>query len=264
MATPWNSSTAYSPNAVVSYNGFVYVRSRYPITATTGTPPDQEMGVDDSGFPIRTWTLNSLANGGQTNLTYFRTDILPYDSELSYAGMTAAARSAYGAGFAPPEEYEVGMTAEFDQFKVNTAPTPANPECPADECGIAMQFLGLGIFYQLSINSGGAGNRTKFHYLRFNHALFFRRSFSFLSIIKTTTTFKTSPPSPAVVTYDYISTNNYIPDDRNFCDQITISDYFVSANSIFSIVIPADVDDADKTVVYFYEGAAITSIEDGD
>ena len=129
-----------------------------------------------------------------------------------------------------------------------------------------MQFLGLGISLQLSINSGGSGGRTKFHYLRFNHALFFRRSFSFVSIIQVTTTLKPSegqPPPEPVITYDYIS-STYIPDDRNFCDEVVLSDYFVPANSIFTIVVPPNVNDDEKTINYLFGGTVMTDIESGD
>ena len=57
MATPWSSSTAYSPGNIVLYNGLEYIRSCFPGTPTTGTPPTDEMSTDTYGTDIRTWTL---------------------------------------------------------------------------------------------------------------------------------------------------------------------------------------------------------------
>jgi hypothetical protein len=228
------------------------------------------MGVDDYGLPIRTWTLSAGTYGINTNMYYFRTDIPPYEfpdfvPTFMYAGMSAISASAYNSG-GPPGDYGQGMTAEFDQLTNNASPIPDNPECPANKCGVAMQFSGLGISLQLSINSGGSGGRTKYHYLRFNHALFFRRSFTFVSVTKITTTLKPSEENPSpepVITYDYIS-STYIPDDRNFCDDLVLTNYFVSANSIFTIIVPPNINDDEKTVDYFFEGTAMTDIEEGD
>jgi hypothetical protein len=265
MANPWNPSTAYSPFAVVSYNGLDYVRSNYPPSATSGTPPNEEMSVDDYGVSIRTWTLNASFTGQFIFVQesfYFRLDF-PDDPDFpGYAGLGYIAKSAYD--LSELYEYGVGVTREYDQFKNNAAPTPDNPECPASECGVARQISGVGdVSWGIYTRNTVAEPRKYDVYLTFNHPLYFRRTFNYTYKTSVTTTIK-DPPTPPETVVTTIA-GAYVPDDRNFAIVSPGLDYYISANSILTITIPEDEDTSEKKVTYnLSSGAVVTSIESND
>jgi hypothetical protein len=265
MADPWNSSTAYSPFAVVSYNGLDYVRSIYPPTATSGTPPNEEMSVDDYGVSIRTWTLKDSFNPFFVFVQesfYFRLDF-PDDPDFpGYAGLGYIAKSAYDTS--ELYEYGLGVTREYDQFTNNTAPVPDNPVCPASKCGVARQLTGVGDVSWATYTREVIDEPRKYLvFLTFNHPLYFRRAFSYKYKTSVTTTIK-NPPEPPVTVVTTIS-GTYIPDDRNFAEVSPALSYYTSANSILTIIIPEDVDDPDQTVTYnLVSGAIVTEIAAND
>lgn len=157
----WNPSTAYGPGAAVTYMGLPYVRSAYPIAATSGTNPKEEMGVDPKGDPIRTWELRIPYSGGYVrpyHVGYFsllapaRSDgiyikeppLAVYPGKLApenpYAGPSDRQMSAYG--FTAPGAAEVlGESVDMDQARSAsvTPPLPAAPAMPANKCGVLYQ-----------------------------------------------------------------------------------------------------------------------------
>lgn len=262
MATPWNNSTAYSIGAVVLYNGYEYVRSGYPTTATSGTPPNEEMSVDTYGVDIRTWRLKTSLSPGfrQVSGYYFRLD---FPSPDNYAGLQFLQGNAYDYQNNPPSESDAGVTREYDQFTDNPSPSPDSPVCPSLKCGVAMQFDGIGaVNFTISTRPSAFGSRTYYVYLLFNHALYFRRTFTIEYETIATTTEKNPPEPPVSVITKH--TQTYVPDDRNFADNVN-NDYYVSGNSIFTIIIPPDEDSPDTSVSYgLYSDPRVTSISDND
>jgi hypothetical protein len=259
MANPWNSSTAYPPISIVSYNGLDYVRSSYPSAATSGTPPNVEMSVDIYGVPIRTWTLKTISGGSlrpAPTSYYFRLDFPENYDSPGYAGLSRLAGSAYD-GFTPVE-YGYGLTGEYDQFKNNASPIPDNPVCPALKCGVARQFDGLGeVKFEMYTNE--TSDPRKYNvFLTFNHPLYFRRIFYYRYKISVTT--YTDPDKPPVTVINTIS-GTYVPDDRNFAEILPSPDYYTLANSIFTIVVP---EDGPATFYNLFSGAVVTSIESND
>lgn len=265
MATPWNSATAYSPGAVVSYNGLEYVRSKFPVTATSGTPPNEEMSVDTYGVDIRTWTLNfQLPAFLRFDTQYFRTAIPPLDEDLQptyfFAGEELLTANAYDG---VPSIYGPGCTAEFDQFRNNPGTIPDSPVCPSGECGVAMFQFGFPPKIETFITSGGDGNRTKYIFVVFNHPLYFRRSLTIATVIvKQVTPPFPDPVPPPVVDINY---TNYVPDDRNYCDVDSLNnDYVIPANAAFSVVVPINTNNGGTVTTYTFGGAGLVSIEGGD
>ncbi len=265
MADPWNSSTAYPPFAVVSYNGLDYIRSGYPAIATSGTPPNEEMSTDSKGDPIRTWTLNPSYVPPSTNVSfvsrYFRLDF-PDDPDFpGYAGVGNLAGSAYDID--PPSEFGTG-TREYDQFTVNPSPFPDNPVCPASKCGVARQFPAIGdVSWAMYTNEVIGEPRKYLVFLTFNHPLYFRRSFS-IKYKRSATTTPKDPPGPPVTVISTIS-STYIPDDRSFAEVLPDLSYYTPANSIMTIIIPEDVDDPEQTITYsLFSQAYATDIESND
>lgn len=260
MADPWNSSTAYSPFAVVSYNGLDYVRSVYPAIATSGTPPNEEMSTDSKGDPIRTWTLNPTYDPSPTisyfESYYFRLDF-PDDPDFpGYAGLGYLAGSAYE--LSAPSEFGAGVTREYDQFTINDSPIPDNPVCPASKCGVARQFPTIGdVSWAIYTNEVIDEPRKYLVFLTFNHPLYFRRSFS-IKYKRSATTTPKDPPGPPVTVISTIS-STYIPDDRSFAEILPALDYYTSANSIMTIVIPEDVDEPEQTITYNLVSVAIVT-----
>lgn len=259
MAQPWNSSTPYAGGAVVSYNGLEYVRSNFPVGATSGTPPNEEMGVDTYGNAVRTWTLILTPTRVQKYVMYYFRLTYPEDGAFDYSGMQFLASNAYDE---PPDQYTNGTTKEYDQAKTNPAPQPNSPVCPSDKCGVAMQAgNSVGEPYIELYYQEGAGGRTYYHYVIFNHPLYFRRSISFKSKIRVTTTDK-NPPADPVITYTYINTT-YGPDDRNFAFQVD-PDYYVPANSAFTVIVPPDVNTPDQDIVYQFLETQMLEIAPND
>lgn len=286
MATPWNSGTAYSPGAVVSYNGLEYVRSIYPITATSGTPPNEEMGVDQKGDAIRTWTLLAGEYIGvwqpKFMTMYFRvigptwntTDNTP---EFFYSGPQSYAVNGYQVVREPG--YPYGESVEWDQFKDNPGTTPDSPVCPADKCGVAMQqfqettsdpppdFPGPDYFLPVIMAQADHivkedNDRIYYVYVRFNHPLYFRRSLTVLTRVKKTK----SLPLPAETSYINTYTT-YVPTDKNYVTStygVFDPDYFTPANAAFDITIPTDVDEPDDKVTYTFEESEIVDATSND
>jgi hypothetical protein len=162
----WNPSTSYGPGAAVTYLGLPYVRSAYPIGATSGTNPKEEMGVDPKGDPIRTWELRvpsygytrpyhvgylSLLAPARSDGTYIKEPPLEvYPGKLApqnpYAGATDVQMSAYG--FTAPLLSEIlGESIDMDQARAAIPPTidppfpglPSAPVMPANKCGLLYQ-----------------------------------------------------------------------------------------------------------------------------
>ena len=218
MALPWDSSTAYSFGAVVAYNGLDYFRSNFPATATTGTPPNEEMSTDDLGDPIRTWTISQSGPNPYTNADsffcgYFRLIAPTYGTEqlepdFEYYGASDYAVSAYGGG----EEYDRGTTIEYDQE------IDDSPACPADKCGVYMQQtqpgdVFCGVNYTNNLNPSTP--RLYLAWIEFNHPLYFRRTITALVRIQQTIT---PPGLPPVITY--INTPYTVtPTDNNYTQE---------------------------------------------
>ncbi len=165
----WNPSTAYGFGATVTYLGLTYIRSQYPITATAGTNPKQEMGIDPKGDPIRTWELRlpssnvvtvpfhsgyfSLKAADRSDGTYIKEpplEVYPgkFAPQNPYAGESDIQQSAYGyTNFPSPVTEVLGQSVEMDQERAATPagispPTPAIPAAPAmpaNKCGLALQ-----------------------------------------------------------------------------------------------------------------------------
>jgi hypothetical protein len=286
MATPWNSGTAYSPGAVVSYNGLEYVRSIYPPAATSGTPPNEEMGVDQKGDAIRTWTLlaGDYIGGWRPKFMtmYFRligatwntTDATP---EFFYSGPQSYAVNGYQVVREPG--YPYGESVEWDQFKDNASPTPDSPVCPANKCGVAMQqfqeisgeippsppdpvyFLPV-IIAEADHVVKEDDDRIYYVYVRVNHPLYFRRSLTVLTRVKKTK----SLPLPAETTYINTYTT-YVPTDKNYVTNtygVLNQDYFTPANAAYQITLPDDVDEPDDKVVYTMQESEIVDATSND
>ena len=159
----WNPTTSYAPGANVSYLGLNYVRSIYPISATSGTNPREEMGTDPKGDAIRTWLLTmpspsassqpyhigyfSIKQPERSDGTYTKTPPLTsYPGKLypehPYAGASNNQENAYGPIGDPPDVY-LGTSVEMDQARSATVtpPLPSAPVMPANKCGVAMQNI---------------------------------------------------------------------------------------------------------------------------
>lgn len=255
MASAWSSSTAYSPGAVVSYNGLEYLRSQFPASPTTGTPPDQEMSVDSKGDDIRTWTINIYGISSPIFMTsYFRLieptiDTATGGNDFQYSGPINFQESAYGSfegnsdlyGGIPP----LGSSVEYDQFVSNPSPDPASPVCPKNKCGIALQQE-QEFFVQANVDAIRLDPATKpktFHaFLRFNHPLYFRRVFTVTRVMQKRT-LPTDPPTVPPVPDVYEVTNESVtPTDKNY---LTLQsgfpiDYIIEANSVFTFDVPPD------------------------
>jgi hypothetical protein len=262
MANPWNSGVAYSPGALVSYNGYTYFRSQFPPTATSGTPPNQEMSTDGRGVDIRTWTLFSETPSGPSAsyLTlYFRLKEPPFNTtspnpEYNFSGAQFEESTAYGTA--------EGLTVEYDQFKSNPSPIPDSPVCPADLCGVALQQTAVGtVSCEASAVVDSVNPRKYDIFIIFNHPLYFRRTITVITRIKVTVTVD-SPPS-VTETYD----NTYtpiVPTDTNFCTVPIGSSYYVPANAVFSITVPNDVYSSGGSTVYNFAGAAVSEVTPND
>lgn len=249
MADAWNPATAYSPGAIVTYNGQLYYRSQYPPTPTTGTPPNQEMNVDTDGDPIRTWTLYV---GGYTNYaptfhtTYFRIIEPPLSSEtglpdFGFSGQQFLKSNAYGR-IGDVLGLEYGITEEMDQAKTNPSPTPDSPVCPAEYCGVAMQQFGESGYVACGVESSPHPTipRKYYIYVLFNHPLYFRRTITVVTQIKKTVT--VFDPFESTVTYENTYTP-YAPEDKNYVSLSTVQygSYLVPDNAAFEITVPPDV-----------------------
>ena len=259
MATPWKSATAYSPGSIVSYNGLDYVRSQYPNTATSGTPPNEEMSVDTFGVDIRTWTIlvseyDFYAPTFQTNYfrliqpTYNSTDINP---DFQYSGPQFSKSNAYSAigDIDSPPYSTYGLTYEMDQAKDNPSPTPDSPVCPAEKCGLAMQQLldDNGQIFCFAYSRAIVGTPRNFRvFVRFNHPLYFRRTITVLVRIRK----ETIAPDETTITY-LNSYNDFIPSDRNYTELITNADYDVADNAVFVVIVPENEARPDGTDINY-------------
>jgi hypothetical protein len=262
MANAWNPGVSYSPGALVSYGGYVYIRSSFPPSATSGTPPNEEMSTDGRSVAIRTWTLWSEvpSSSSASYLTsYFRLIEPPYNStdptpEYSFSGAQFEESTAYGTS--------EGGTVEYDQFKSNISPTPDSPVCPAELCGVALQQPGVGSVICEANAFGDSVNPNKYNiFITFNHPLYFRRTITVLTRVAVTVTVD-SPPS-VTVTYD----NTYtaiVPTDTNFCTVPIASSYYIPANAAFDIIVPNDVYGSGTSTVYDFAGAALSEVTPND
>lgn len=237
MALPWDSGTAYSFGAVVAYNGLDYFRSNFPATATTGTPPNEEMSTDDLGDPIRTWTLqqsqpNPYSNADSFFCGYFRLIAPTYGTEqlepdFEYYGASSFAQSAYGG----IEEYDRGTTIEYDQE------IDDSPECPADKCGVYMQQtqpagVFCGVYYTNNLTPSTP--REYLAWIEFNHPLYFRRTITAMVRIEQTTIVNYGSPVITYINTPYPVT----PTDNNYTQNgITKT----TTNSSFAFTVPPDV-----------------------
>lgn len=270
MADPWEPSTAYPPGSVVSYNGLIYIRSQYPATATTGTPPNQEMSVDDKETPIRTWTIKDdeyAVYHPKFATKYFRliepplssTDGLP---EFQYSGEQFNEGNAYAPIGDGVNTY--GLTVEIDQAKNNTPPTPDAPVCPAESCGVAMQQFSEdnGIVFCGAADSGDASNPRKYYiFVLFNHPLYFRRTITVVTQIRRVIT--VNDPFSQEVTY-LNSYTAYVPDDRNYVSVFLNSDYFVPANAAFEVIVPEDESSPEGSTVYTFSARGVQEVTPND
>lgn len=265
MADEWNPGTSYSPGAVVTYRGYVYERSAYPPTATSATPPNQEMSVDSKGVAIRTWTIQIPAGASASArfvTAYFRLIEPPFNStsptaEFSYSGPQFLEGNAYGT-FGDT----IGTTVEIDQAKTNPSPIPDSPVCPANLCGVALQQGAEGVVQCDVAAQGDTTDPLKYYiYVLFNHPLYFRRSISVLTrILRIVTVY--DPPS---VTETYENTITMVtPTDKNYCSIGTGGSYYVPANAAFDITVPADVITDSGSTVYVFAGAALSQVEAND
>lgn len=244
MADPWDSATYYNPTSEVTYNGLTYFRSQYPQGATAGTPPSEEMGTDDIGDPIRTWTIVRGYFGGYGSEyvlipRYFRL-VNEWDTAtktlLNYQGMTQFAQSAYDNIYFDPLDptqafLQNGYTADMDQENL-----PYYSGVPADKCGVALQQYqevpnpyreridpeqGMQAYMELRhdlIFQGGDWIENPaatdpylwYVFLLFNHPLYFRRTFELACQF---TDYSVNPPVQNIVT------NNVTPTDVNYCQR---------------------------------------------
>jgi len=270
MADPWNNATAYSPGALVSYNGRDYLRSQYPLTPTTGTPPNEEMGTDDKGDAVRTWMI--YTPGYETysptfNTAYFRLVAPTYSStsatpDFQYSGEQFLEGNAYSP--IVNGDYTYGTTVEVDQAKANPSPTPASPVCPSDKCGVGMQqFAETGQILCGADSTPDTVEPRKYHiFVLFNHPLYFRRTITVLTRIQKTVTVY-DPPSTVVT---YVDTYTpYVPDDRNYCSFATLSgDYFVPANAAFEIIVPEDEFSETGFTTYVFTERLVSDVTPND
>jgi len=248
----WNPTVAYEPGQVVSYNGFTYIRSNYPLTPTMGTPPNEEMGTDFNGDPIRSWYFDvPLLKTPPMRACYFRLIDESRGGTLSpfYQGGTQFHQSAYDN---PNNDYNTadyfnGYTMDIDQNGTDYRSVPAG------KAGVAMQqiqeasgwpdinqvrnaspFAGVNI--QLAglpnlvfrdghwiSDTSSPGPYTYYVFVLFNHPLYFRRELT-VGMDKEGT---------------YI-TQTFTPTDINFCTYpVPFSSdpdtYFQPANAAFTI-----------------------------
>jgi hypothetical protein len=266
MADPWNSATFYSWTSEVTYNGLTYVRSQYPMAATSGTPPSEEMSIDPQGDPIRTWTIfrnyiNSYDAGGTLIPRYFRL-VEDWDyvtkNTAHYQGMTKFAQSAYDNEYFNPVDplYAYlgnGYTADMDQDD-----DPYYASVPADKCGVALQQYQeiedtwrqlidpqVGIYAYVETRHDlilQAGNWiedptatqpfTWYVFLLFNHPLYFRRN---IKLAYAWTDYSVSPPVTDIVTKDVI------PTDANYCmgdfPNNGSQSYFQPSNAVWTFAL---------------------------
>jgi len=235
MATPWSSSTAYSPGNIVLYNGLEYVRSRFPEAPTAGTPPTEEMSVDDYDTDIRTWTLNQITygDGGGFFKGYFRLIAPTYNAEnlepdFEYYGYSSFNISAYDE---VPLDYDLGTTVEWDQEIEDS------PECPADKCGVFIQQKIAGYVYcSATVTSNLTPSTPKVYlgWVQFNHPLYFRRTITVLVRVSQSVSQATGPP---VVTF--INTPYEVTPTDNCYTQTGITKTLT--NSAFGFTVPANV-----------------------
>lgn len=259
MADPWDASTAYGPGSIVTYQGLTYLRSDYPNSMTSGTPPSDEMSTDPLGDPIRTWTLwyttlDLLNLRNRVIPRYFRL-IDDYDNvtktRLYYQGMTNYARSAYDDfGL---QSFDVGYTADMDQAGAGFGTVSA------DKCGVAMQQRQetyWGPFYSTPPDVGiscqtylrhdlifQGGNwiedptatepYTWYVFLLFNHPLYFRRSIQLAYYYD---------DYGVVPTVRHLVTNSITPTDTNYCLGNFPNDgtqsYFQPSNAVWTFQLP--------------------------
>ena len=256
MALPWDSSTVYSPDTIVLYNGLEYIRSGYPETPTSGTPPNEEMSTDPLGDPIRTWILIQLgpifiSNAESFFCEYFRLIAPTYGTEqlepdFEYYGYSNLANGAYGGN----DEYGRGTTIEYDQE------IDDSPACPADKCGVYMQQTQpAGVFCAVTYtaNLNPSTPRLNLAWVWFNHPLYFRRTITAMVRIEQRVYPESGPPVITYINTDYPVTptdNNYTQDGitkttTNYSFTFTVPES--SGNTAYGIaeVLIKDVDSND-------------------
>lgn len=145
----WDPAVAYSPGDIVTYRGQAYLRSQYPLTPTSGTPPNVELGTDPKGDLIRSWELSTPY--GQTRFAFhpfhFRVIQPPMNSAqenpvMLYGDETDYAENAYGPVYGQGGLNDIGKrgyTVEFGQPDAN----PIDPRilCPGEYCGVGLQQI---------------------------------------------------------------------------------------------------------------------------
>lgn len=243
---------------MVEYNNLVYKRSRFPNTVDVGPPPNEAMGVDPLGEPIRTWTLNQydfdfLNKRNRIIPRYFRL-IQDYDTVAgftNYQGMTKFAQSAYNYYFFDIK-YSDGYTVEIDQSGSGFGDVPAN------KCGVALQqrqelnwdtyetppTFGVEAYIIVRQNLIKVGGQwvedpnaqppfTYYAFLLFNHPLYFRRVFQLAY-------YYGDNASPSV---NHEVTKNFTPTDKNYCRRDFLNNgsesYFQPDNAAWTFTLSA-------------------------
>lgn len=147
----WDPAVAYSPGDIVTYRGQAYLRSQYPVTPTSGTPPNVELGTDPKGDAIRSWELSTPSY--QTKFVFhpfhFRVIHPPMNSAqpnpvIQYGEESDYAENAYGPVYGQGGLNDIGKrgyTVEYGQAKPATPTSPAVAECPGAYCGVGLQQI---------------------------------------------------------------------------------------------------------------------------
>lgn len=248
----WKPDEPYSAGDTVTYRGVVYVRSQYPPVATTGTPPNVELGTDPKGDPIRSWEIafTSQKTKFKFHPFYYRVIHPPMNSAqiqpvIDYGGESDYQTNAYGQiydQYGDKRDYSV----EFGQ--ADTTPIPVI-ECPGTYCGVGFQqkqeIVGeeppvpagpekgfsviLDAYHDLIpdpnplfpgqyIQNPAATHPYNWYvFFRFNHALLFRRSCTItLQFEKVETTYDGSgQPINTQTSYVYLN-EDATPTDTNY------------------------------------------------
>lgn len=260
MADPWESGTEYVPNDVVSYNGLEYIRSFYPETGTSGTPPTDEMSTDPNGDDIRTWTLNAGFTydvNFRLRFRYFRLIAPPYNTtdeepEFTYSGGVNYCESAYGS-----PDGDFGTSIEWDQA------IDDSEACPQVKCGVALQQAEEDLV-SISVYAGRltpSTNPRLYHvWVMFNHPLYFRRLITVMVRIMKVT----DPVSGPTVT-EYTNTDHEItPTDVNYVAYVYSGDIYTEENSVFSFEVPANTSSGGTSISYSLSSVLIKDVDSND
>ena len=274
----WDPDVSYSFGATVTYRGNVYRRSQYPPEATSGIPPNTEMGTDPNGDPIRTWTIpygaNPYAKEGDFHFFHFQTSSFPGINPTTggpsdqYGPPEHYAENAYGPVYdAFATQDKKGYTIEFGQAGDGYV------ECPAGQCGVALQqyqetpnsydppqSLGpedQGLIYSISplhdlipdpnpaypgryIQDPAATHPyTWYCFFRQNHPLLFGRIVTLSFVFQRTETV-IDPPNPPVVTITYEEIVNTFTATENNYASYAFDDPTTPTTSASYYTVPAN------------------------